>query len=103
MSKSATKEGTTRYAHKFAGRAAEGHFRETQRLALSSLGIGTYLGPPDTKTDDGYTAAALAAAESGRHVLDTAINYRFQRSDGRLAASLQPPARAGLQPHDTAQ
>jgi len=38
MSKSATKEGTTRYAQKFRGRAAEGHFRETQRLALSSLG-----------------------------------------------------------------
>jgi len=35
MSKSATKEGTTRYAQKFAGRAAEGHFRETQRLLLS--------------------------------------------------------------------
>ena len=51
MTKSATKEATTRYAQKFAGRAAEGHFRETQRLVLSSLGIGTYLGQPDSKTD----------------------------------------------------
>ena len=66
MSKSATKEGTTRYAQKFAGRAAKGHFREMQRLALSSLGIGTYLGQPDEKTDEGYAAAAVAAVERER-------------------------------------
>src|SRR2546430_11543416 len=84
MSKAATKEGTTRYAQKFRGRAAEGHFRETQRLALSSIGIGTYLGPPDAKTDEGYTAAAVAGVESGFNVLDAAINYRFQRSERSL-------------------
>src|SRR5207302_1720934 len=61
MSKSATKEGTTRYAQKFAARAAKGHFRERQRLLLSSLGIGTYLGEPDGKTDECYRAAAVAA------------------------------------------
>ena len=55
MTKSASKEGTTRYAQKFAGRAAAGHFREVQRLLLSSIGIGTYLGQPDAKTDEGYT------------------------------------------------
>ena len=60
MTKSATKEATTRYAQKFADRAAEGHFRESQRLMLSSLGIGTYLGQPDVKTDEGYTAARSA-------------------------------------------
>ena len=76
MSKSATKEGTTRYAQKFAGRAAEGHFRETQRLALSSIGIGTYLGQPDAKTDEGYAAAAVAGVESGINVVDAAINYK---------------------------
>src|SRR5437762_9509252 len=66
MSKAATKEGTTRYAQKFAGRAAESHFREAHRLVLSSLGIGTYLGQPDEKTDAGYTAAAVAAVEKDR-------------------------------------
>src|SRR5260370_37688408 len=79
MSKSATKEGTTRYAQKFAGRAAEGHFREAQRLVVSSLGIGTYLGEPDAKPDEGYTAAAAAAVESGINVIQAAINYSFQR------------------------
>jgi aryl-alcohol dehydrogenase-like predicted oxidoreductase len=89
MSKSATKEGTTRYAQKFARSAAEGHFRETQRLALSSIGLGTYLGQPDQKTDEGYTAAVVAAVGSGINVLDSAINYRLQRSERSIGAALQ--------------
>jgi aryl-alcohol dehydrogenase-like predicted oxidoreductase len=89
MSKSATKEGTTRYAQKFASRAAAGHFREVQRLALSSLGMGTYLGQPDTKTDEGYAAAAVAAVENGINVLDAAINYRFQRSERSIGVALR--------------
>src|SRR2546426_10375218 len=97
MSKSATKEGTTRYAQKFAGRAAEGHFREAHRLVLSSLGMGTYLGQPDTKTDEGYAAAAVAAVESGINVIDAAINYRFQRSERSIGASLQQLAAKGVE------
>ncbi len=96
MSKSATKEGTTRYRQKFAGRAAEGHFRETQRLMLSSIGIGTYLGQPDAKTDEGYAAAAAAAVESGINVMDAAINYRFQRSERSLGAALRQLAAKGF-------
>src|SRR5260370_9535687 len=98
MSKSATKEGTTRYAQKFAGRAAAGHFRETQRLALSSLGIGTYLGQPDAKTDEGYTAAAVAAVENGINVMDAAINYRFQRNERSIGAALPTLAAQGVEP-----
>ncbi len=97
MSKSATKEGTTRYAQKFAGRAAAGHFRETQRLVLSSLGIGTYLGQPDAKTDEGYAAAAVAAVESGINVMDAAINYRFQRSERSIGAAIQQLATKGFE------
>jgi aryl-alcohol dehydrogenase-like predicted oxidoreductase len=97
MSKSATKEATTRYAQKFAGRAAAGHFRETQRLVLSSLGIGTYLGQPDTRTDESYTAAAVAAVESGINVMDAAINYRFQRSERSLGAAMQQLAAKGFE------
>src|SRR5213082_3108469 len=96
MSKAATKEGTTRYAQKFAGRAAKGHFREMQRLALSSLGIGTYLGEPDEKTDEGYTAAAVAAVESGINVIDAAINYRLQRSERSIGAAIRQLAAEGF-------
>src|SRR5207247_1709481 len=89
MTKSATKEGTTRYAQRFAGHAADGHFRETQRMVLSSLGIGTYLGQPNEKTDEAYTAAVVAAVENGINVIDSAINYRFQRSERSIGAALQ--------------
>jgi aryl-alcohol dehydrogenase-like predicted oxidoreductase len=97
MSKSATKEATTRYAQKFADRAAEGHFRETQRLVLSSLGIGTYLGQPDARTDEGYTAAAVAALENGINVMDAAINYRFQRSERSLGVAIKQLAGRGFE------
>lgn len=96
MTKSATKEGTTRYAQRFAGRSADGHFRETQRMVLSSLGIGTYLGQPDEKTDAAYKAAVVAAVESGINVIDSAINYRFQRSERSIGAALQQLAAKGF-------
>jgi aryl-alcohol dehydrogenase-like predicted oxidoreductase len=91
----ATPDGTKKYAARFAGRAASGHFREHQGLSLSSLGIGTYLGEPDTSTDQGYTDAIVAAVESGVNVIDTAINYRFQRSERSVGAALAELARRG--------
>jgi aryl-alcohol dehydrogenase-like predicted oxidoreductase len=96
MSKSATKEGTTRYAQRFAGRATEGHFREAHRLVLSSIGIGTYLGQPDTRTDEGYSAAVAAAVDNGINVIDAAINYRLQRSERSIGAAIQELAARGV-------
>jgi aryl-alcohol dehydrogenase-like predicted oxidoreductase len=94
----ATPEGTSRYAARFAGRAAPGHFREqaSTKLQLSSIGIGTYLGEPDSATDAGYTAAVIAAVEGGINVLDTAINYRFQRSERSIGAALRTLASKGF-------
>src|SRR6266704_807085 len=97
MRNSATAEGTRRFADRFRARAASGHFRETRGLVLPSLGIGTYLGQPDAKTDESYTAAVVAAAESGIHLIDTAINYRFQRSERSIRAALDQLARKGFQ------
>jgi aryl-alcohol dehydrogenase-like predicted oxidoreductase len=95
MSTSATKEGTTRYAQKFSGRAAEGHFREAHGLVVSSLGIGTYLGQPNDKTDEGYIAAIVAAVENGINVMDAAINYRFQRSERSIGTAVKVLAHKG--------
>jgi aryl-alcohol dehydrogenase-like predicted oxidoreductase len=91
----ATPDGTKKYAARFAGRAAAGHFREQQGLWLSSIGIGTYLGEADARTDQGYTDAIVAAVESGVNVIDTAINYRFQRSERSVGAALAELARRG--------
>jgi len=53
---------------------------------LSSLGIGSF-SATGTKTEESYTAAAVAAVESGINVMDAAINYRFQRSERSLGAA----------------
>ena len=95
MATFATADGTAKYAARFAGRAAAGHFREQQGLWLSSLGTGTYLGEPDARTDQAYTDAVVEAVESGANVIDSAINYRFQRSERSIGAALVELARRG--------
>ena len=96
MNNSATLEGTKRYANRFAGRAADGHFREAHGLVMSSLGIGTHLGQPDPKVDASYTAAIVAATESGINFIDAAINYRFQRSERNIGAAIKQLATKGF-------
>src|SRR5271155_5880301 len=87
---SATADGTLRYAARFQGRSAAGHFREIRGgLVLSSIGIGTYLGEPDNATDRAYADAIVAAVESGINVIDSAINYRFQRSERAVGVALK--------------
>ncbi len=96
MTTFATADGTKKYASRMATRMAPGHFREQQNLWLSSIGIGTYLGEPDARTDQAYTDAVVAAVESGANVIDSAINYRFQRSERSVGAALAELARRGF-------
>jgi len=87
---SATAQGTLRYAARFQGRSAAGHFREIPGgLVFSSIGIGTYLGEPDAATDKAYADAIVAAVEGGVNLIDSAINYRFQRSERSVGAALK--------------
>lgn len=95
MTTFATPDGTKKYTARFVGRAAAGHFREQQGLQLSSLGVGTYLGEPDARTDEAYTNAIVEAVQSGANVIDSAINYRFQRSERSVGAALADLARRG--------
>lgn len=92
----ATSDGTARYRDRFAGRVAENHFRERHGLLLSSIGIGTYLGHPDETTDTNYTNAIARAVESGVNVIDTAANYRFQRSERSIREALKTLAERGF-------
>jgi aryl-alcohol dehydrogenase-like predicted oxidoreductase len=84
----ATAEGTKRYRDRFTN-SAPGHFREQQGLSLSSIGIGTYLGNPDELTDANYAEAVVRAAHLGCNVIDSAANYRFQRSERSIGMALQ--------------
>lgn len=85
----ATPEGTAQYADRFATRAAKNHFRQQQGLTLSSIGIGTYLGNPDEATDLAYANTIAHAVTSGVNVIDTAANYRFQRSERSIGHALK--------------
>jgi aryl-alcohol dehydrogenase-like predicted oxidoreductase len=92
----ATPEGTERYRERFADRAATDHFRRQQQLTLSSIGIGTYLGNPDTATDVSYTNAVVRAIQLGCNVIDSASNYRFQRSERSIGDALKKLSEQGF-------
>ena len=83
----ATPVGTARYARRFETQLP-GNFREVQGLWISSLGLGTYLGEPTAACDVLYREAVGHALESGINVVDTAINYRQQRSERAIAQGL---------------
>lgn len=84
----ATIDGTTRYRERFTGRAAPDHFSQARGLWLSSLGIGTYLGEPTEEHDRGYRDSVVAAVQAGCNVIDSAINYRFQRSERNVGQAI---------------
>lgn len=96
LSGHATAEGTARYAARFADRLPPGHFRSLDSLQVSSLGIGTYLGREDAATDDQYRAAVIRALERGVNVIDTAVNYRHQRSERAVGLALRTAIERGL-------
>lgn len=65
-------------------------------MALSTLGLGTYLGPPTEEADARYVEAARAFSLGGGTVFDTAANYRRGRSEwalGHLLPGLHPETR----------
>ena len=66
------------------------HFRTAPGdLCVSSLGLGTYIGPPDASTDLAVEQAVSVCLTSGRvNVLDTAINYRYQRAERSIGRAL---------------
>lgn len=96
----ATPTGTARYCDRFPQLRDAGHFRRPEHvpgadaLWLPSIGLGTYLGEPDEAADQEYVEAITTALRSGVNVLDTAINYRHQRSERNIGAALQQLVRA---------
>jgi aryl-alcohol dehydrogenase-like predicted oxidoreductase len=91
---SATPQGTARYRDRFRPLSEADFFRRPENvpgaseLWLSSIGLGTYLGEPDDSADREYIAAISRALAAGVNVLDSAINYRHQRSERNIGAAL---------------
>jgi len=84
----ATREATWDYRDRVTDDLARTYFRAFEDCVVSSIGLGTYLGDPTEAVDERYHDAVVAAVESGINVLDTAINYRCQRSERVLGRAL---------------
>ena len=80
----ATPDGTQNFSKKFLAK----NYNKFQNLSLSNVGIGTYLGEPDSQTDVMVKDAVKKSIMSGINVIDTAINYRAQKSERSIGLAL---------------
>lgn len=95
MSRGATAGGTARWRARHP-RLADAHFRPLDGLLVSSVGLRTHRGAVDAATDDAYAAAIVAAVTGGVNLLDTAIDYRAQRSERAVGRALRLLADQGV-------
>jgi len=82
----ATEEGTSNFA-KNSGVDPK-NYRVVRGLTLSNVGIGTYLGQPDSETDKLVKNAVKKSIISGINVIDTAINYRAQKAERSVGQAI---------------
>jgi len=82
----ATFEGTKKFAQNSGVNQA--NFKEFENLNLSNVGVGTYLGDPDSRTDELVTSAVKQSITSGINVIDTAINYRSQKAERSVGKAI---------------
>src|SRR5712692_10348276 len=92
----ATPDGTARYAARFEHEFVSDFYRtSTLGLRISSIGIGTYLGDCSDADDARYTTSIRRALTSGINLIDTAINYRCQRSEIAAGAAIEQAIASG--------
>jgi aryl-alcohol dehydrogenase-like predicted oxidoreductase len=82
----ATSDGTKKFAQS-SGTNQE-NFKNFANLTLSNVGIGTYLGDPDSRTDELVKNAVKQSILSGINVIDTAINYRAQKAERSVGKAI---------------
>jgi aryl-alcohol dehydrogenase-like predicted oxidoreductase len=98
----ASANGTTRFSKRFEQGFVPDFYRQTTfGLTVSSIGIGTYLGECDDRDDSAYATSVLRAIESGVNLIDTAINYRCQRSELAVGAAIQEALAGGHATRDS--
>jgi aryl-alcohol dehydrogenase-like predicted oxidoreductase len=88
--RAATRDGTARLAKRYARRYADDFYRVGPlRLTFGSLGLGTYLGDHTDAEDAAYVETIVEALRSGVNLVDTAVNYRCQRSERAVGEALR--------------
>jgi aryl-alcohol dehydrogenase-like predicted oxidoreductase len=91
----ATAAGTARYGSRVASKLAPDFLRPVSHdgVLVSSIGLGSYLGECDEADDIRYADTAHHAIATGINLLDSAINYRCQRSERSFGKALSRAVR----------
>lgn len=97
---SATAGGTRRYAERMSAQVGDLYRTLPRGLTMSALGMGTYLGDCTDDDDAAYADTVRAAVGSGVNVLDTAINYRCQRSERAVGRAVMQAIADGVVQRD---
>ena len=82
----ASSEGTRKFAENSGVNL--NNFNNFENLHLSNVGVGTYLGDADAKTDELVTSAVKQSILSGVNIIDTAINYRSQKAERSVGKAI---------------
>jgi aryl-alcohol dehydrogenase-like predicted oxidoreductase len=90
----ATTAGTQRFAER-ATNGGDFHRQFPRKLTVSALGIGSYLGDCTDEEDKRYHASVREAINSGVNFIDTASNYRCQRSERAVGRAVVEAIAAG--------
>lgn len=97
----ATADGTLRLARRFKRVYIADFYRPSAAgLTLSSIGMGTYLGECDDREDGRYADSLTNGLAQGLNVIDTAINYRCQRSERAVGRSIRDAIESGTAARD---
>lgn len=97
----ATASGTKRFAQRFAASYSPDFYRRlADGVSVSSIGMGTYLGDCDDTEDARYVTVLAAGVERGLNLIDTAINYRCQRSERAVGRAIRDAIELGLAGRD---
>ena len=96
----ATPAATRGFSDRFANRFTPGFYREAAGLSVSSIGMGTYLGECDDNEDARYVSVLSEGITQGLNLLDTAINYRCQRSERAVGEALRKTIASGVASRD---
>ncbi|WP_256298767.1 aldo/keto reductase [Haloarchaeobius salinus] len=83
-----TSNASWAYRDEFHDAFARTFYRRFGDGLVSSIGVGTYLGDPTDEVDERYYDAIREALATGANVVDTAINYRCQRSERVVGRAL---------------
>lgn len=93
----ATENGTKKYFQdSIKKNVPKSHFRKLNELFVSSVGIGTHLGDATNFIDLLYRRAISQVLKFGINVIDTSINYRFERSERCIGICLKELFKRGI-------